>query len=271
MSSYEVEGIGTIVYHEYGDGDQYLFAFHGYGMNGKQFQNLPKYLLSKYKVIGINLFFHEGSTIAKPSLKNIQKGFLKNDLKKLIEPLIVHFSINNFAVAGYSIGSNFALSLVEFYADRINQIYLFAPDGIQSNSFLKAISSNQIANYLFRKITFHNSFLPQLLKITNWLKFLNDELFGIAYAEIDTLEKRKQVYNCLTYQKNIVPNITSIESNIRKYEIPTVLIFGKNDQLFPKAVAHKFLLNYAKKTVFEFDFGHYLLLPSLDEELNKLK
>ncbi len=40
MNSYEVEGIGTIVYHEYGNGDQYLFAFHGYGMNGKQFQNL---------------------------------------------------------------------------------------------------------------------------------------------------------------------------------------------------------------------------------------
>ena len=50
MNSYEVEGIGTIVYHEYGEGEQYLFAFHGYGMNGKQFQNLPSYLLSKYKV-----------------------------------------------------------------------------------------------------------------------------------------------------------------------------------------------------------------------------
>ena len=271
MNSYEVEGIGTIVYHEYGDGDQYLFAFHGYGMNGMQFQNLPNYLLSKYKVIGINLFFHEGSTIVNPSLKNIQKGLLKNDLKKLIDPLILKFSLDKFAVAGYSIGSNFALSLVEFYAERINQIYLFAPDGIQSNSFLKAIASNNFANYLFRKITFHNSFLPNLLKITNRLKFLNDELFGIAYAEIDTLDKRKQVYNCLTYQKNIVPNIKNVESNIRKFEIPTVLIFGKNDQLFPKTVALNFLVNYHKKAVFEFNFGHYLLLPSLDEELIKLK
>ena len=124
MNSYEVEGIGTIVYHEYGNGDQYLFAFHGYGMNGKQFQNLPSYLLSKYKVIGINLFFQEGSEIKTYSLEKIRQGMAKNDILKLIEPFLAKYKIQEFAIAGYSIGSNFALTLMEYYADLIKQIYL---------------------------------------------------------------------------------------------------------------------------------------------------
>ena len=99
MNSYDVEGIGTIVYHEYGEGDQYLFAFHGYGMNGKQFQNLPSYFLSKYKVIGINLFFHEGSEIKPYSLRKIREGLAKKDITKLLAPLLQKYEVMDFAIA----------------------------------------------------------------------------------------------------------------------------------------------------------------------------
>jgi pimeloyl-ACP methyl ester carboxylesterase len=269
MNSYEVEGIGTIVYHEYGNGDQYLFAFHGYGMNGKQFQNLPSYLLSKYKVIGINLFFHEGSEIKPYSLEKIRQGMAKNDILKLIEPFLTKYKIQEFAIAGYSIGSNFALTLMEYYADRIKQIYLFAPDGIQPNAFLKNTSNNPFWNYIFYKIAYHQSLLPFLLKISHQLHLLNNELFSIAYAEVDTLEKRKAVYNCMTYQKNIVPDIEKVESNIRKYEIPVVLIYGKRDGLFPLQTGSKFLVDYPFKKLYNLDFGHFMIIPSLDEALTK--
>ena len=269
MNSYEVEGIGTIVYHEYGDGDQYLFAFHGYGMNGKQFQNLPSYLLSKYKVIGINLFFHEGSEIKPYSLKKIREGLAKKDIKKLLAPLLQKYEVKDFAIAGYSIGSNFALTLMEYYADRIKQIYLFAPDGIQLNTFLKNITANPFWNYIFYQIAYHQSMLPFLLKISHQLHLLNNELFSIAYAEVDTFEKRKAVYNCMTYQKNIVPDIEKVESNIRKYEIPVVLIYGKRDGLFPLQTGSKFLVDYPFKKLYNLDFGHFMIIPSLDEALTK--
>ena len=269
MNSYEVEGIGTIVYHEYGNGDQYLFAFHGYGMNGKQFQNLPSYLLSKYKVIGINLFFHEGSEIKPYSLAKIQQGLAKKDIIKLLAPLLAKYEVKEFAIAGYSIGSNFALTLMEYYADQIKQIYLFAPDGIEPNAFLKLISTGKIGNYLFYKIAYHQSLLPFLLKVSNQIHLLNNELYGIAYAEVDTLEKRKAVYNCMTYQKNIVPDIEKVEINIRKFEIPVVMVYGKKDGLFPLQTGAKFLVDYPFKTLYNLDFGHFMIIPSLDEALTK--
>ena len=269
MNSYDVEGIGTIVYHEYGEGEQYLFAFHGYGMNGKQFQNLPSYLLSKYKVIGINLFYHEGSEIKPYSLAKIKQGLAKKDIIKLIAPLLAKHEIQDFAIAGYSIGSNFALTLIEYYADRIKQIYLFAPDGIEPNAFLKNISSNRFGNYLFYQIAYHQSLLPFILKLSNQIHFLNDELYGIAIAEVDTLEKRKAVYNCMTYQKNIVPDMEMVESNIRKYEIPVVMVYGKKDGLFPLQTGAHFLVDYPHKTTYNLDFGHFMIIPALDEALTK--
>jgi hypothetical protein len=158
---------------------------------------------------------------------------------------------------------------MEYYADQIKQIYLFAPDGIEPNAFLKSISTGKIGNYLFYKIAYHQSLLPFLLKISHQLHLLNNELFGIAYAEVDTLEKRKAVYNCMTYQKNLVPDIEKVESNIRKYEIPVVLVYGKRDGLFPLQTGSNFLVDYPFKTLYNLDFGHFMIIPSLDEALTK--
>jgi hypothetical protein len=107
------------------------------------------------------------------------------------------------------------------------------------------------------------------LKLSNQIRFLNDELYGIAIAEVDTIDKRKAVYNCMTYQKNIVPDILMVESNIRKYEIPVVMVYGKRDGLFPLRTGANFLVNYPLKTTYNLDFGHFMIIPALDEALTK--
>jgi hypothetical protein len=126
-----------------------------------------------------------------------------------------------------------------------------------------------LGNYLFYQIAYHQSLLPFLLKLSNQIRFLNDELYGIAIAEVDTIEKRIAVYNCMTYQKNILPDIVKVESNIRKYNIPVVMVYGKRDGLFPLRTGSHFLVDYPLKTTYNLDFGHFMIIPALDEALTK--
>ncbi len=267
MGKYYVENLGTIHYHQYGSGSEFLFVFHGFGMDGKQFNVLEDYFLKKYNIIGINLFYHGETTLDDNSLSNIQKGLSKIQINQLIAPLIEQFQIKKFSIAGYSLGANYALSLIEYYAENINKVYLFAPDGLKIHKGFKFLSNNKVGNWIFRKLTFHPTLMVNFLKIIYQLKLLNDELYKIAYNEIDHIEKRKVVYNHITFQKNIIPNLPLIEQEIRKFQIPIDLIFGKNDHLFPAKNAKSFLLNYEHKRLVTVDFGHWLVTKELDQIL----
>ena len=70
-------------------------------------------------------------------------------------------------------------------------------------------------------------------------------------------------------KKNIVPDIEKVEINIRKFEIPVVMVYGKKDGLFPLQTGAKFLVDYPFKTLYNLDFGHFMIIPSLDEALTK--
>jgi hypothetical protein len=72
-----------------------------------------------------------------------------------------------------------------------------------------------------------------------------------------------------SYQKNIVPDMVMVESIIRKYEIPVVMVYGKKDGLFPLQTGAHFLVDYPYKTTYNLDFGHFMIIPALDEALTK--
>ena len=40
MGFLQIPGLGKVHYHEYGNGEKPMLAFHGYGMTGKQFHVL---------------------------------------------------------------------------------------------------------------------------------------------------------------------------------------------------------------------------------------
>ena len=52
--------MSTAPHVSYGKGTSVLFAFHGYGMDGQQFQVLANSVCAKYKVVGFHFPYHRG-------------------------------------------------------------------------------------------------------------------------------------------------------------------------------------------------------------------
>src|ERR1035437_7254609 len=95
-------------YYKFGEGQQNMLCFHGYGMHGKQFKILETTLGSKYTFFGFDLFFHKETKLKDQSLQSVKKGINKEELASLFADLCKSEGIEHFSVIGDSMGTHYA-------------------------------------------------------------------------------------------------------------------------------------------------------------------
>ncbi|RWY49472.1 alpha/beta fold hydrolase [Mucilaginibacter gilvus] len=270
MGFLDLPGLGTAHYHEYGSGSKPLLAFHGYGMTGRQFHVLEKSILKEYHVYGFDHFFHGESKVEGWSEAQIVAGMPKDMVKAYVEEWFKLHGRQRFSLMGYSIGANIALILLEEYADIIDDVILMAPDGLSVYKGFHFLTHQPVGRFFFKTVTKSKWLAPGLMKGLKKVGFIDESLFNIAYNEIDTEQKRQDVYYTLNLIRLLKPDTAKIAQLINQYHIKCRLIFGKNDNLFPKSVAMPFVNSLANPDVHEVALGHWLVVKELDEYLVNL-
>ncbi|MFD0766074.1 alpha/beta fold hydrolase [Mucilaginibacter lutimaris] len=270
MGFLDIPGLGKKHYHEYGTGNKPLLAFHGYGMTGRQFHVLERSILKEYHVYGFDHFFHGESKLNGWTEQQIIAGMPKPIVKAYMDEWFKQHGRQRFSVLGYSIGANIALILVEEYADLIDTMILMAPDGLSVYKGFHFLTHRPIGKYLFKHVTKSKWLAPTLLKSLKKIKFIDESLYQIAYNEIDTEQKRQDVYYTLNLIRLLKPDTTKIVQLINKYNIKCRLIFGKYDNLFPMKAAQPFIDKLPNAEVYEVNMGHWLVTKQLDEYLVNL-
>ncbi|HEY9534125.1 MAG TPA: alpha/beta hydrolase [Mucilaginibacter sp.] len=270
MGFIQIQELGTAYFHEYGEGQKPLLAFHGYGMTGKQFEVLKQSVLKKYHVYGFDHFFHGNSQLHNWTEAEILAGMPKTLVRQYVEQWFKQYGRQRFSVMGYSIGANLALILVEEYPDLIDDVILMAPDGLSVYKGFDILRNTGWGKYLFRRVTKSKWLAPSILKTLRRIRFIDDSLFQIAYSEMDTEQKRLDVYYTLNLIRLLVPDAMKTAHLINEYNVSCVLIFGKHDELFTKKAAMPFINLLKTPQVHEVLMGHWLVTPALDEYLVSL-
>jgi pimeloyl-ACP methyl ester carboxylesterase len=267
MGFLQIPGLGKVHFHEYGSGDKPMLAFHGYGMTGKQFHVLKSSILTKYHVYGFDHFFHGESALEGWTEKQIRNGMPKAMVKSYLDEWFKAYGKQKISLMAYSIGANLALILLEEYPDLIDEIILMAPDGLSVYKGFHFLLHQPTGKYFFRRVTKSKWLAPWLLKTLKKTRFIDDSLYNIAYNEIDTEQKRLDVYYTLNLIRLLKPDTEKIINLINQHKITCTLIFGRDDQLFPKSAAIPFINQLDKAEVHEVSLGHWLVVPALDEYL----
>jgi pimeloyl-ACP methyl ester carboxylesterase len=271
MGFLDIAGLGKAHYHEYGSGSKPLLAFHGYGMTGRQFHVLEKSILKEYHVYGFDHFFHGESKVEGWSEAQIVAGMPKTLVKVYVGEWFKQHGKQRFSVMGYSIGANIALILLEEYADLIDEVILMAPDGLSVYKGFDFLTNKPIGRLFFKTVTKSKWLAPGLIKSLKKVGFIDESLFNIAYNEIDTEQKRLDVYYTLNLIRLLKPDTAKIAQLINQHHIKCRLIFGKSDNLFPKSAAMPFVGTLDNPDVHEVDLGHWLVVKELDEYLVNLR
>ncbi|MFI5139126.1 MAG: alpha/beta fold hydrolase, partial [Sphingobacteriales bacterium] len=257
-------------YYKFGEGQQNMLCFHGYGMHGKQFKILETTLGSKYTFYGFDLFFHKETRLTDQSLQAIKKGISKKELAALFADFCGHEGIDRFSVIGYSMGTHFATIIVEELASLVDEYIVAAPSSLNPGTLIPFFSKNKAGNKILEKIALSKNALTGMLKFFKRLKFINSDDYKILYSEIGTPELRFNFYACFTYFRFLETDEHRLLQAIEQQNIKSIFIFGKRDKSFPPRIGDRFISKLKNAEVIILDESHEMIKKSFVTALTKL-
>ena len=223
---FEYEG-NRLAYRTSGDGPASLVAFHGFGQCSDVFWPIPAPLSRQFTVYTVDLFLHGDSRYGGGEL------LTKADWQRLIGAFLQAHQINQFSVMGFSLGSRFALPVVEAFASRIDQVILIAPDGITHTLWYGLATTTRTGRWLFRYVLRHLSALNHLGHALVRAGLLNRTAMRFAELSLSTPEQRKLVYDTWTQFRLITPNVDTIATLLNQHSVRVRFFTGSFDRIVP--------------------------------------
>lgn len=224
-----------------GSSDKVLIAFNGFGKGAEEvffFNDAFK----KHKVISINLLYHGNSF----PISKKKEAINDEHLRCLMLSITEKEKFKEFSLFGYSLGGKIALKIVELFPQNIDKIILLAPDGIKLNTWYNLATKNILCKAIFRFVIKKPAilfFTSTLLVKLGIIKKSTDKFMRL---QMDSLQKRKMVYNVWMVYPYIIPHLLEIKKLIQQYGINCLLIYGKYDSIIPAKIAHRFTRNCEK-------------------------
>lgn len=222
----------------FGGGAESLLCFHGFSRSANDFLLFKNAWGKKYTIYSFN-FFHHGNSVY-PVSRIDRNTLTSNEWSEIISDFLIYNKINDFSLAGYSMGGKLSLSLFLFFKDRVKKIYLFAPDGLKENFWYRFTSRNILGNKLYRNIIHKPDFFFFVLKFIKNIGLLNDKLYRFVMHNLENKEKRILVYNVWMTMRHIRPNKHDVLKYLNETNTLIELYFGLYDKVIPAKLGEKF-------------------------------
>ena len=263
---FESEGL-SLEYEIIGNGSKPMFAFHGFASNADMFRILEKSLGSRFTIYSFNLPFHGKSVVDE---ETIRLGIDPVQLKKYFKNFLWHIHSSYFSLLGYSIGGKVALKLIELLPDDVQDIFLFAPDGIKISLWYHLVTKTYFGKLIYKRMMIHPSRYMKVLGFLAVLRIINSRTANFVKSTLDTNEKREMVYKTWICLKDLDPEIRTIQSIINRKNLRVHLFFGKHDKLIPPSIGKKFQEGIKNKNLHVVDSGHQLITDKINSDLMEL-
>ena len=251
---------GKLHYQKWGDGQKVLLAFHGYGQVGEVMKPLAEAWAGNYTVYSFDLFYHGKSTL------NIRRSPLKKEeWIRLIKRFLEKESIEMFSVLGFSMGGRFALSVVEHFAQRVEQLYLLAADGVKINFWYHlATSYKPIRRQMLRTIDKPAAF-RSMVNAAYRFNLAPKRAVKFAESQMGRKSQRFRVYASWVKFREFRFEMRLIAKRIKENNIQLLIVLGRFDQIIDKE-AMSYLTKYFSSNEYQITIlncGHADVLPYL--------
>lgn len=255
--------IGDIVwsYNEGGRVDRPVLLFiHGVGTNKDIWNQVAKQLTSNYHIIAIDLP-GSGSTIT-PKNFDLSLPHLSDQIRRFAESKHIE---NKLHIAGQSTGGSIALMYASQYPLDTRSLFLMSAGGIfKSNKteylnnpiYLKQLLITQPGDLSFvsKRVMFKAPFVPSLIQKQQEQAYIARSNDSSEF--IHQLGKLNQQYT-----------IDSFAQLLKNIAAPTLILWGKQDQIFNVDIAHELQtsIQKAERPILLDRVGHMPILEKPNE------
>ncbi len=218
---------GRVAFRVFGSGPAVMLAFHGFGQDGTAYASFQEQAGNGFTVYAIDLFLHgESQLIPGPLLT-------KTDWHQLIMEFLRAQEIDRFSLMGFSLGGRFALTALEAFADRVDRLWLIAPDGITRSFWYGLATQSRAGRWLFRYTLRHLSVLNQAGHALVRVGLLNRTAMRFAERSLATPRQRKLVYDTWTQFRRIQPDLNRVADRLNTHPITVRFVTGSFDRIVP--------------------------------------
>jgi len=251
----------TLAYRIYGNGAIPVLAFHGFGRTGEDFAVLETVLAERCTVHAFDLHFH-GQSPSYPH--RAEEPFTPAELATFFTAFADSIHAERITLLGYSLGGRIALSLLEQVPQRIEQVFLAAPDGLVTRPWYRGLAASSIGRNLYRRFVEKPMIIHGVIDGLRAVRLLNERMHRFLKGQTDSKAKRILLRDVWLSYRLIEPDLAMAAANAEKYHVPVHLFFGTHDRVI-KPVTGNNLSRFAPDRITreELPFGHVLLTPEL--------
>ena len=214
---------GQLVYTRYGNGDNILIAFHGFGQDKNIFSSWGKILKDHYTIYAIDIFYHgdryrDFGKLSKKEWNTYLEAFLQKE------------EIDRFSVLGYSLGGRFAIASTLAFPQRIDELILIGPDGVFLTIWFKLVTNRSI-KWLFKYLMLRPNKLEQMVALNEKYKLVSPYLGDFIKKELGDDANRKRVYISWNHFKSLGYSKRQLSRHFKKHSFDRRIILGSEDQI----------------------------------------
>lgn len=236
-----------------GQGKKVMIAFHGFGQNAMAYEPLARLIGEDYTLIS---FDFPGESA------DLWKGKKMPDAKVLyyfIQRICAEFQVDKVSLIGFSMGARPALCLTGYMSEKVEQLILLAPDGLQKNIWYYLATHNFYGRLLFHQVLQNPNRWIHYLERWVRLGIVKKRWQHIALNVLNNQSLLEKVGIAWPFTSNFIPQQRFIQKKIRKKKIPLLLFMGSSDIVFPPEEGEIFILNLPKAKLHVLNSGHQLL------------
>lgn len=241
-------------YRQYGKGERDLLCFHGYGQDHDVYRELEDLYGAKYTIYSFDLFYH-GQSFWHDKNKPVEK----EDWSKIMSEFFKQQTIERFSIVGYSMGSRFALTTFDKYAERVDQLILLAPDGIKRRFLYWLLTSFTFTRYLLRVVITNPKPYKWLMHSMIRLRLINKGLTKFSETQMKTRAARRRVYYSWVMFRKLFINSKATAERIKQYEVTLKVYRGEFDKIITLSQVQP-LIKFFPKSLRTIPVGHTHLL-----------
>ena len=258
-------------YTKVGSGSEPLLCFHGAGQDGKScFKPFAQRVGDRFTLYAFDLFYHGKSGCLHGEKFADNEIVTKEIWRKYLTQFLQENNITRFSVAGFSMGGRFALATLEAFPERINQVFLMAPDGLTDHWLYVLATRFAFTRRVFKVIAFQQDKLQRLGKWLQKLGLIDPSTIRFAEAMMNTPEKQQQIYRTWVGFRALRFSAKKLAQLIEIHQIKTWIFMGKYDKIMPIKAAYAFTSRLKDKTLVILDTGHGRLVEKTATYLHEL-
>lgn len=243
---------------KFGDGGKLLIALHGFGDQAKLFLALEDALKNDYTVYAVNLPYH-GQTQWQ------EDSFSKNNIRDLFEIVLKREQKTRFELMGFSYGGRIVLASLFDVINRLDKIYLIAPEGIQAKGMFSAQIVPVWLRRVLKKSITNPEWLISIMEVCYKIGILSRFNYNFIKINISTEKRRERIFNTWIFLNDFKINLTRTRKLVKETTLPVELYFGKYDEIIPLGIGEKLSGEIPNIRLNVIDEGHLLINEKLNE------